>query len=86
MDERIKACYTKDNKERNLIFKGRFFFEIDIFEKMSSIEFLFFLVGKNDLESEVVFYSLNCSQNDHISKSFKHIDSKSKEQNSDKKC
>ena len=59
LDERIKACYTKDNKERNLIFKGRFFFEIDIFEKMSSIEFLFFLVGKNDLESEAVFYSLN---------------------------
>lgn len=59
LDERIKACYAKDNKERNLIFKGRFFFEIDIFEKMSSIEFLFFLIKENDLESEVAFYSQN---------------------------
>lgn len=44
--KRIKACYAKDNKERNLIFKGRFFFEIDILKKMSSIEFLFSLVEK----------------------------------------
>ena len=29
----------KDIKERNLIFKVRFFFEIDILMKMSSVDF-----------------------------------------------